>query len=156
MASYLGGAGSYWDAVNKAVSASKKSHYLLPSRRFWLSSKLVCRALLCPWLQFWAYRAMTGASIATSIGAGVQECVVSENVIHLCSSAGGCQAVLLFYQLPSGEGSARTADRITAASHPNQKAKILVPCCAHCFPLESSHAEHYTCYMSKRYCSLLQ
>jgi len=45
---------------------------------------------------------MAWARVA-SIGARIEECVISENVIHLCSSAGGCQAVLLPYQLLSGE-----------------------------------------------------
>lgn len=59
---------------------------------------------------------MARASIASSTGARIQKCVVSENVIHLCSPAGGCQAVLLLYQLLSSERSVKTAARITAAS----------------------------------------
>lgn len=70
----------------------------------------------CPMFLLWAYWAMARASIASSTGARIQKCVVSENVIHLCSPAGGCQAVLLLYQLLSSERSVKTAARITAAS----------------------------------------
>lgn len=125
MLSYLGGAGGYGDAVNKAVSSSEKCNYLLPAWRFWLSLQFIWWALFCPLFLLWAYRAMARASIASSTGARVQKCVVSENVIHLCSPAGGFQAVLLLYQLLSGEWSVKTAARITAASLVDQENKTL-------------------------------
>lgn len=72
---------------------------------------------------------MAGASVA-STAARIEECVISENVIHLCSSAGGCQAVLIPYQLLSGEwAEKKNADRITAASFTNQENKILASWC---------------------------
>lgn len=130
MACYLGGAGGYRDAVNKAVSSSEECNYLLPAWRLWLSLQFIWRALFCPVFLLRAYWAMARASIASSTGARVQKCVVSENVIHLCSPAGGCQAVLLLYQLLSGEWSVKTAATITAASLVDQGNKNLEKWCS--------------------------
>lgn len=130
MVCYLGGAGGYRDAVNKAVSSSEKCNYLLPAWRFWLSLQFIWWAFFCPVFLLWAYWAMARASIASSTGARVQKCVVPENVIHLCSPAGGCQAVLLLYQLLSGEWSVKTAARITAASLKSRENKNLEKRCS--------------------------
>lgn len=75
----------------------------------------------------WAYRTVAWASVA-SIGARIEECVISENVIHLCSSAGGCQAVLLPYQLLSGEWAGKKNMQIELQQHHLQtrKTKFLI------------------------------